>query len=175
MKPWASEFAAYADNVKWIGIPYDQWDCQKFVEEMLRGVDAYHNWKGSNDMWRNAVTNKGTIKEVTLSQGGELLPGTWLFTIKNDGGEKDRGYNDNEGNAAHVGIYLGEGRVIHSTTGGVQWDVLTSRRWTHAGECINLDYGHDENTPTTMTTHIRDIIKSLEYIVSVLEDEHDNR
>lgn len=174
MKPWASEYAAYADNEKWIGIPYDQWDCQKFVEEMLRGVDAYHNWKGSNDMWRNAVTNKGTIKEVTLNQGGELLPGTWVFTIKNDGGEKDRGYNDNEGNAAHVGIYLGDGRVIHSTTGGVQWDVLTSKRWTHAGECIKLDYGYCEDQ-RYLAGYIRDIINALQGILQEMEDTNDNR
>lgn len=174
MKPWASEYAAYADNEKWIGIPYEQWDCQKFVEEMLRGVDAYHNWKGSNDMWRNAVTNKGTIKEVTRSQGGELLPGTWLFTVKNDGGEKDRGYNDNEGNAAHVGIYLGEGRVIHSTTGGVQWDVLTSKRWTHAGECIKLDYGYREDQ-RYLAGYIRDIINALQGILQETEATNDNR
>lgn len=134
-KPYASDFARNADNQKWIGTPYNVWDCQEFVEQMLHNVGISKNWKGSNDMWRNAVEERQNLTEC------ELLPGMWLFTVKNDGGERKRGYNDNMGNAAHVGIYLGNGRVIHSTTGGVQWDVITSKRWTHGAKCVLLDYG----------------------------------
>lgn len=128
-----------ASKKEWIGIPYDKWDCQEFVEQMLKRVGAYHNYRGSNDMWRNAVKNKGTIDEVKAEQGGELLAGTWVFTIKRDGKENKGLYKDGI-NAAHVGIYVGNGKVVHSTTGGVQYDVITNKRWTHAGECKLLDY-----------------------------------
>ena len=72
------------------------------------------------------------------------MPGTILFTVKLDGGEKKRGYKDSYGNACHVGMYVGngyEGNVIHSTAGGVQWDDISSSRWNWAADCI---YFHDE-------------------------------
>ena len=31
--------------------------------------------------------------------------GAWVFIVSWDGGEKEKGYNDSEGNAKHVGIY----------------------------------------------------------------------
>lgn len=148
-KPLASDFAQYANQRKWIGIPYEQWDCQKYVEQMLKGVGAFHDWRGSNDMWRNALSNKGTIAEMKQRQGGQLKPGTWLFTIKHDGKEDKSRYKDGV-NAAHVGIYIGGGRVMHSTTGGVQADVIDSKRWTHAGECKLLDYGTANNDKSDM-------------------------
>ena len=144
-KPLASDFAKVADQEQWQGIPYRQWDCQEFVEQMLRKVNAYHNYRGSNDMWRNALNKKGTIKEIEIYQGGTLKPGTWLFTLKHDGKENKQLYKDGI-NAAHVGIYVGDGRVVHSTTGGVQRDLITSRRWTHAGECKLLDYSEGNLT-----------------------------
>ena len=144
-KPLASDFAKVASKKEWIGIPYSKWDCQEFVEQMLKQVGAYHNYRGSNDMWRNALNLKGTVKEVAEMQGGELLPGTWVFTLKTDGKENKALYKDGI-NAAHVGIYVGNGRVVHSTTGGVQRDFITSRRWTHAGECKLLDYSEGNLT-----------------------------
>ena len=112
---------------------------------MLKKVNAYHNYRGSNDMWRNALSKKGTVTEIEAYQGGTLKPGTWLFTIKYDGKENKELYTDGI-NAAHVGIYVGNGRVVHSTTGGVQRDVITSKRWTHAGECKLLDYSEGNLT-----------------------------
>lgn len=37
-------------------------------------------------------------------------------------------------------MVLWNGIVIHSTTGGVQWDTITSGRWTHAALCKLLEY-----------------------------------
>lgn len=158
IKPSAKSYAEYANNDKWIGIPYEQWDCQAFVEQMLKGVGAYYNWRGSNHMWREGVSRKGTLSEMKTMQGGDLLPGTWVFTVKHDGGEIERGYHDNEGNAAHVGIYLGNGRVIHSTTGGVQWDALASTRWTHAGECCKLYYGFSGDNSNSNDSSVANLI-----------------
>ena len=55
-------------------------------------------------MWREALSWKGTIEECR-TRYGEIPIGAWVFIVKNDGGEKDRGYHDNEGNASHVGVY----------------------------------------------------------------------
>ena len=179
-KPSAESYAEYADDVKWIGIPYEQWDCQAFVEQMLKGVGCYYNWRGSNHMWREGVTRKGTLSEMKTMQGGDLLAGTWLFTVKHDGGELERGYRDNEGNAAHVGIYLGDGRVIHSTTGGVQWDEITSSRWTHAGECCKLYYGPsidssigiDGSAAYCIADELAACSYALDSIINILRGKH---
>lgn len=147
----ASYVAEVALQGKYIGTPYSKLDCQALMEQLLTDVGVTHpNWRGSNHMWREALSSKGTVEAMKAICGGELPAGAWLFTVKNDGGEVERGYHDTEGNAAHVGMYLGNGKVIHSTTGGVQWDVITSSRWTHAGLCNLLDYSND-SYPTTDT------------------------
>lgn len=132
----ASYVAEVALRGERIGTPYSTLDCQALVEQLLTDAGVRHpNWRGSNHMWREALSVKGV-----LDKSRNILPGTWLFTVKEDGGEIARGYHDNEGNAAHVGMYLSDGKVIHSTTGGVQWDNINSRRWTHYGLCKLLDY-----------------------------------
>lgn len=103
-------YANQAMSDDYTGIPYNKLDCQAFVEEVLKdcGVrkpdGSCYNWRGSNAMWRQALSWKGTIEEARTTFG-DIPVGSWVFIVKNDGGEKERGYNDNEGNASHVGIY----------------------------------------------------------------------
>lgn len=134
---WAEKISADRSNL--IGIPYTTLDCQAFVEFCLKkyaGISK--NWRGSNDMWRNAVHDKSEDFE-------NIEPGEWVFTIKNDGKQPAR-YKDGV-NAAHVGIYIGNDEVIHSTTGGVQMDKITnSKRWTHHAKSNCLDYAADVAT-----------------------------
>ena len=105
-----TEFAVQALSSKYNGIPYSKLDCQGFVEEVTKDAGirkpdgSVYNWKGSNSMWRNISGWKGTIQECR-DQFGSIPEGAWVFIRKTDGGEKDRGYNDNLGNFAHVGIY----------------------------------------------------------------------
>lgn len=144
----AQEFVAQALVGNYLGIAYEKLDCQAFVEKVLHDCGISQNWRGSNHMWREALSYKKAIESVS-----EIPAGAWLFTVKQDGGEKERGYNDNEGNAKHVGIYLGNNDVIHSTTGGVQMDKITSKRWTHYGLCKYIDYNNvpaSENTPASV-------------------------
>ena len=104
------EFAKQAQSSKYDKLKYDQYDCQAFVELVLRdcGVrkpdGAVYNWKGSNDMWRNALAWKGTIAECR-ELFGKIPDGAWVFMWANDGGEIARGYHDGLGNASHVGLY----------------------------------------------------------------------
>lgn len=103
-------YAIQAMSDKYTGIKYSKLDCQAFVEEVLKDAGvrkpdgSVYNWKGSNSMWRNALSWKGTIDQCR-TQFGEIPPGAWVFIVKRDGGEKEKGYNDNEGNTTHVGIY----------------------------------------------------------------------
>ena len=65
-----------------IGIPYSQLDCQALIEKILiRGGIDCKNYRGSNHMWREMVTNK---RDKNIN----IVPGTILFTVKLDGGEK---------------------------------------------------------------------------------------
>jgi cell wall-associated NlpC family hydrolase len=135
-KDWAAKISD--DRNTLIGIPYTTLDCQAFVEFCLKkyaGISK--NWRGSNDMWRNAVNDKS-------ADFGNIEPGEWVFTIKNDGKQPAR-YKDGV-NAAHVGVYIGNGEVIHSTTGGVQMDKITNTRWTHRAKANCLDYAKDVTT-----------------------------
>lgn len=138
----AEIFVEQAQSAKYDGVSYNALDCQAFVEKVLNDAgEKGHNWRGSNHMWRDALTEKHPLEAVA-----DVPPGAWLFTLKHDGGEKNRGYNDNEGNAKHVGIYLGNGRVRHSTSAGdygVQYDDIISPRWTAWGLCKYIDYSPD--------------------------------
>ena len=146
-----------------IGIPYSKLDCHALMEEILsRAGVAHKNWIGSNDMWRNAVSDAAPISEWK-----EIPVGAWLFTIKHDG--KEPSYYYDGINAAHVGWYCGNGKVIHSTTGGVQWDTLTSGRWTHAALCKLLEYPAANNgTQEDSTAAIQYLTQALSLIESAI-------
>ena len=163
-------YAYQAANGSYIGIPYSKLDCQGFVEKVLADCGIKKDWRGSNDMWRNALSWRGTIEECKAKFGGKVPLGAWLFTIKHDGGEVERGYHDDQGNAAHVGIRIQDG-AIHSTTGGVQLCAFPdSKRWTHCGLCKYIDfsgYGEDK-TPKEK------IVESLSAIESALTDIKSN-
>lgn len=91
-------------------------DCQGLIEWCLRQIGKPHNYRGSNDMWRHALSWKGTPEECK-AKFGKIPVGAWLFIVKDDGGEKVRGYNDNEGNASHVGVYTGHGLgAVHASS-----------------------------------------------------------
>ena len=147
-----------------IGIPYSKLDCQALMEEILtRGGVPHKNWIGSNDMWRNAVTDAAPISEWK-----DIPAGAWLFTIKRDG--KEPSYYHDGINAAHVGWYCGDGKVIHSTTGGVQWDMLTSARWTHAALCKLLEYPEcAADSPSEPHVGSADILQTLHQVRTLID------
>lgn len=110
-------------------------------------------------MWREMVCNR-------RDKYTNIIPGTILFTVKLDGGEKNRGYKDNYGNACHVGMYVGngyEGNVIHSTAGGVQWDDISSSRWNWAADCIYFD--RIEDSQTDLEQYFSEFVEELEKLI----------
>ena len=119
-----------------IGTPYSKLDCQATVEKVLQLAGMkIPNYRGSNHMWRELVYDRQPIVNQNLK------PGCLVFIVKYDGGEKKRGYNDNAGNDAHVAIFIGDGKVFESTTGGVQISKVT--RFTHSGLIKDVDYDSD--------------------------------
>ena len=172
-----SAFAKQACSAKYDKLKYDNVDCQAFVEKVLydsgcRKPDgAAYNWKGSNSMWRNALSWKGSISECIATFGAVPL-GAWVFIVANDGGEKEKGYNDTEGNAKHVGIYVGDDNTRDSTRGtkrdGVGYRPL--KDWNMVGLCKYLDYqkGNKDNNLDrylSIISEVRSLIDELERMV----------
>lgn len=133
---------------KYLGTPYDEMDCQAFVEQMLSDVGIVRNWPGSNAMGRD-MRWIGTPEECKKKFG--FIPvGAWLFILKQDGGEPEKYKADQIGNFSHVGVKTGVGEkgAIHSssTRKCVAWSTFNDATiknggWNMVGLCKLLDYG----------------------------------
>ena len=115
------QYAEQAKNQKYNSLTYDDVDCQAFCELILKDIGIRnsagkaYNWKGSNDIARNACSWLGT-KEECIKQFGQIPLGAWAFIWENKTGkEKERGYTDGKGNYSHIGIYIGNDIVRDST------------------------------------------------------------
>ena len=114
------QYADQAKDKKYEKLTYDNVDCQAFCELVLKDIGvrksngAVYNWKGSNDIARNACSWIGT-KEECIKQFGFIPLGAWAFIWDNTGKEKERGYHDGLGNYSHIGIYVGDNIVRDST------------------------------------------------------------
>lgn len=116
---------------KWIG--HYVADCSGLFTWAFKqlGGTMYH---GSNTMYRSWCTDKGRLTGGKRSDGKELKPGTAVFT----------GTEDNHG---HVGLYIGNGKVIEAqgTQAGVVVSSVTLDKWTYWGELKGVVY--DGSTP----------------------------
>lgn len=168
------QFAEQAQSAKYDNIKYSQADCQGFVEKVLydtgcRKSDGQaYNWKGSNSMWRNALSWKGTPEECK-KRFGEIPLGAWVFIVKYDGGEVEKGYHDSEGNAVHVGIYVGNDETRDSTRNakrdGVGYRPL--KDWNRIGLCKYLDYS--VNNKDNKIDRSKEIINYFRSLLDELE------
>lgn len=172
-------FASQAVNGGYIGIPYSELDCQAFVEKVLvdcgvrKENGTVYNWRGSNAMYRNYYSWRGTVDEC-IKQFGLIPEGALLFTRKDDGGEREKGYTDGLGNFAHVGIYVGGPHmVIHSTTGGVQYAKFPDKkRWTNVSLLKMVDYttqninNNNKDTALYLIADIKGQLTKLEGLIN---------
>lgn len=147
------QYAELAKNPKYDKIKYSEKDCQAFCELVLKDLGVRNtngkpfDWKGSNDMYRNAVSWIGTIDECRRAFG-DIPLGAWAFMWDTSGAEKERGYYDGKGNASHIGIYVGDNTVRDSTkiknaSGQVIRDGVGTRKvsqFQKIGLCKYLDF-----------------------------------
>lgn len=180
------EVAEHARTGGYIGTPYHRMDCQAFVEKVLyylgvRKPDGTpYNWKGSNSMFRNNIRWRGTVKEC-IDKFGSIPLGAFLFIVKHDGGEVNRGYHDDLGNATHVGLCVGDQAMDSQPTGGVQLRKLSI--FTHVGLMDMIDYSSSplpsEKPMDTLTaihtirnpeSSDEDCLKALETLTKYLKE-----
>lgn len=187
LRTTGQEMAEQAVTGGYVGQPYSKWDCQAFVEQVLKDLgvrkpdgNAY-NWKGSNSMFRNHIRWRGTIEECK-QKFGCIPQGAFMFLVKHDGGEVERGYHDDLGNASHVGLYVGTSPlpVMDSQpTGGVQYRKLSI--FTHVGLMDMIDYSSSpEPTPRTELDAVRiirnadstdeEVLEALETLTKYLKE-----
>ena len=139
---------------KYIGTPYSRMDCQGFVERCLADAGLKKDLAGSN-AWYREVRKNGWVgtPEECKARFGRIPAGAFLFILKQDGGEKARGYRDGLGNASHIGIYTGRGQgALHSSSsrGCVTESTFAGKTirnggWNTVGLWQELDYGGDVN------------------------------
>lgn len=169
------ELAKRAVTGNYVGIPYSRLDCQGFVEEVLKDCGVRkpngtpYNWRGSNSMWRNYIKWKGTIQEC-LDKFGEIPLGAFMFLVKHDGKEKERGYHDNEGNASHVGLYTGTSPLpCMDSQGNRGVDYCKLNVFTHVGLMDMVDYYNEPLPPEELPTK-EEALKALETLTKYLKE-----
>lgn len=124
--------------------------CDGFVRNSIKRAGGdMGRYAGSNDMLRNALTK---LAPLNSASGKEfLVPGALLFIVKPGHNGK---YNDELGDASHVGIYTQrpEAEVTHSSQskGGVVPSTLKNA-WTHVGLAKAVDYSASQ-APTNNDT-----------------------
>lgn len=177
LRTTGKDIAEQAITGSYVGIPYSKLDCQGFVEQVLKDLGvrkpdgSVYNWRGSNSMWRNFISWRGSIKECK-EKFGEIPVGAIVFIIKYDGGEKEKGYQDDLGNASHVGLYLGTYPMpCMDSQGNRGVDYCSLNVFTHVGLMSMVDYYNEpippeeEMTPLEAVRLIReDICLDSEYL-----------
>lgn len=172
------QYADQAKDKKYDKLKYADADCQAFCEIVLKDIGVRdssgkpYNWKGSNDIARNACSWIGT-KDDCIKQFGEIPLGSWAFIWENKTGkEKERGYYDNKGNYSHIGIYVGQNIVRDSTrykdsAGKIIRDGVADRAlsaFNRIGLAKMLDFGDDAayNNHDRIVTIISEIRAKLD-------------
>ena len=177
------QYADQAKNPKYDTLKYSDVDCQAFCELVLKDLGirkpngGVYDWKGSNDMARNAVSWIGT-KEECIKQFGGIPLGAWAFMWDNTGNEKQRGYYDGKGNYSHIGIFVGNDQVRDSTKikdgkGGYKRDGVAYRSikdFSRIGLCKLLDFGqfpeyNEHDKIMSIIAEIRNKLTELEGVI----------
>ena len=113
---------------KWIG--HYVADCSGLFSWAFKELGGYM-YHGSNTMWDQYCTSQGELISGRRDDGQELKPGTAVFTRNKETGKR-----------GHVGLYVGDGKVIEAagTVEGVTTSKITGK-WTEWGELKGVDYG----------------------------------
>jgi len=115
-------------GAKWIG--HTVADCSGLFSWAFKQLGGYM-YHGSNTMYDKYCTDKGNLKAGKRTDGKTLEPGTAVFV-----------YNESKKKRTHVGLYVGNGKVIEaaSTIKGVVTSAVTDNKWNNWGELKGVDY-----------------------------------
>lgn len=170
------QYGKKAEDPAYNSLKYSQVDCQAFCEKVLKDLGvrksngAVYDWRGSNDMWRNAVSWRGTVDDAIKKFGG-IPVGAWAFMVSHDGGEVARGYHDDMGNAAHVAIIVNKSRVRDSTKGtgrdGVAYRKLSDFNMIGLPKMLDFDYTNP-NIIEIEAESIKKVKSLLDQIISII-------
>lgn len=181
LRTTGADIAEQATTGGYIGKPYSKYDCQGFVEAVLKDLGVrkpdgtVYNWKGANSMYRNYIRWRGTIEECKKKFGCIPL-GAFMFRVKHDGGEVEKGYHDDLGNASHVGLYIDTDEAIlpcmdSQVSRGVDFCNLSV--FTHVGLMDMVDYStssEPENKDVLSAVHtLRDDTSTDEEFLKALK------
>lgn len=148
-----------------IGTPYAKCDCKDVIAKPL-GI----RFAGTNWLWRsikNSSKYRYLVSRVQSPMPTDgLKPGDILFKIKD---KVPDGYDDNP-DAYHVSVYIGNGKIVHSSPStGVREDDYVFGAWQGWGVMKQVEY-RTETPETAPEISDHEMIKAL-YEKFILKEE----
>ena len=168
------QFAECALLPKWDKYTYEQMDCQGFVEAVLKDIGVrkpngtVYDWKGSNSMYRNYFSWRGTVDEC-IKKFGAVPVGAFVYIWK-ETGEQEVGYKDGLGNCTHVGIYCGNDVVRDSTRSTKTGRNGVGTRTLNGFNRVTLFSGLDYSVTNSYNASIESIMSIIDNIHNELID-----
>lgn len=135
----------------YLGVSYDEMDCQKFVEKCLADCGDHTDLGGSNSWYREVRKNGwvGTPEECRAKYGS-VPPGAFLFILEDVSESTPSKFrNDGIGDATHIGLVTGSGKgAIHSSYSNhcvceskFEGKTIKNGGWNRVGLWNRVDYG----------------------------------
>lgn len=112
-------------------------DCSGAFNYWYKKAGSYM-YHGSNTMWRSYATDKGKIGEITM------IPGMAVFKMRKDGQEPSKYQSDGQGNFYHVGLYIGDNKVVEAKSPSRGCVTSSLSDWTYAAKLKYTDYDDAE-------------------------------
>lgn len=149
----------------YIGTPYDEMDCQAFIEKCLKDCGNSTNLPGSNAWYRECIRNGWTgTPEECKAEFGTVPKGAFVFILKDVSDSTPAKYRDDGiGDAYHIGIVTNKDKgAIHSSKskGGVcqsefHGKTIRNGGWNRIGLWNKVDYEIPNwNLPVADDSHI---------------------
>ena len=161
------QFAECALLPKWDKYSYDRMDCQGFVEAVLKDIGirkadgSVYDWRGSNSMYRNYYSWRGTVEECK-AKFGKIPVGAFVYVWKKDG--QPETYKDNLGNFSHVGIYCGDDVVRDSTRSTKTHRDGVGTRTLSGFTYVSLFTGLDYSVTSSYNADVEAVMASIDRI-----------
>ncbi|MCR8844190.1 C40 family peptidase [Paenibacillus sp. SC116] len=127
-------------GMSYLGTPYEfgsnrsntqTFDCSDFVRHIFK-QSAGVTLPADSRQQGSYVKNKGTAKNsISQLKRGDLM---FFMSYKGSKASSYAGVNKNTERITHVGVYLGDGQVLHTysiDSGGVRVDTITGKAWEH--------------------------------------------